>query len=174
MNEPAPDRSRTLRRPGARRFFVVLGVLFGAMAVVPLLPLAAGTTGDVRYSYMSKVPRQNRGTYLVTDRGALQLFAWNLPLARFPDDAAVLAAASVREVAVVQKALSEPSSYVLVDFDHRRPVPWGAVRSDQGRGAEGSLLTLRPARPLDTGRYLLVVPNDSSFGGVTENYFALR
>jgi len=144
----------------------VSGGLLGALLALPALPWVMGITGPVQHVYTASVPADNRGTYLVTGQGVMQLFAWQVEMPAYPDDAPTLPAGSIEEVAVVAREFDEPAAYRLVAVDTGRPVPWAGSRR-----VDGQLRLVPP--PLPGGRYEIVVPRDSSFGGVTTHYFRL-
>lgn len=151
-----------------RRFAAIFVGMFGAVAVLPALPWLMGIVGDVRHSYTPTVPAENKGAYLVTGDGAMELFAWDIDPGDFPRDAPTLDARKVDQIVVVQRAFDAVDRYVLYDLDAHRRVPWANT------GVDGNELRLRWAGTLDAGRYLLLAPTDSSFGGVRRHYFRIR
>lgn len=139
--------------------------MLGALLLLPVLPWAMGIVGPVTHVYTDTVPAENKGTYLVTDQGVMQLFTWRVEVPEFPADAPALSASTLREVAVVQRAFEEPAAFQLLALDDGgQIVPWAGSREGTGQ-----LRLLLP--PLPPGRYELVIPTDSSFGGVTRHFF---
>jgi hypothetical protein len=157
-------RRRILTRAG-----VGLGVtgLLGSVAILPALPWVMGIVTDAQHVYTAEVPHENRGAYLVTDRGVMQLFTWYVQPEGFPRDAPTLSAGSVREIAVVQKVFDEQNRYQLIDLTANRSVAFGSSSRD------GMRLTLRPEGGLVPAEYLLVVPLDGMFGGQSWHYFRI-
>lgn len=142
-------------------------VLLGLVAVLPVIPWTMGIVRNVKHVYTSSVPGENRGAYLVTDQGVMQLFAWYVEPSDFPEDAPTLDASSLHSIAIVQKQFSEPNQYQLYDMTTATLLDWTGVQKS------GMKLTLIPGK-LAPGRYMLVVPLDSMFGGVTIHYFQLE
>jgi hypothetical protein len=155
------------RRRLVTRAGVGIGVtaLLGSIAILPALPWAMGIVTDARHVYAAEVPPDNRGAYLVTDRGVMQLFTWYVQPDAFPRDAPTLAPGSVREIAVVQKVFDDQDRYQLIDLTTNRSVAFGSSST------AGMRLTLRPDGALAAGEYLLVVPLDGMFGGQSWHYF---
>jgi hypothetical protein len=167
---PAPALSPTAivrRRRLVTRAGVGMGVtaLLGSVAILPALPWVMGIVTDARHVYAAEVPRDNRGAYLVTDRGVMQLYTWYVEPDGFPGDAPTLPAGSIREIAVVQKAFDDQDRYQLIDLTANRPVAWASSSTD------GMRLTLRPVAALAADEYLLVIPLDGMFGGQSWHYF---
>lgn len=160
LDPPAPPRPGRWQR---RAVAGALLTLLAALLVLPALPWVMGIVGPVQHVYVEEVPAGNAGTYLVTDDGVMQLYTWQVEMPSFPDDAPTVTAGSVREVAVVAREFDPPADYRLVDLDRGRVVPWTGSERVDGQ------LRLTPPR-LPAGRYQLVVPKDSSFGGVTTHY----
>jgi hypothetical protein len=157
------------RRRLVTRGGVGIGVtaLLGSIAILPVLPWVMGIVADARHVYAAEIPQDNRGAYLVTDRGVMQLFTWYVEPDEFPRDAPTLPEGSVREIAVVQKVFDDQDRYQLIDLTDNRAV--GFASSSK----EGMRLTLRPDGALVTGEYLLVVPLDGMFGGQSWHYFRI-
>lgn len=158
------------RRRLMRRVGVGIGatVLLGSIAILPILPWVMGIVTDARHVYTATVPPDNRGAYLVTDDGVMQLFTWHVQPEGFPADAPTLELGSVRAATIVQKQFAEPDSYRLLNLATGQPVEWASS------AAEGMHLTLRPAGELPRGEYMLIVPSDGMFGGNTLHYFRLE
>ena len=162
--KPLARRRRLMTRLG-----VGLGatVLLGSVAILPILPWAMGIVTDARHVYTATVPLDNRGAYLVTDDGVMQLFTWHVQPEGFPADAPTLELGSVRAATIVQKQFAEPNSYRLLNLTTGQSVEWGSSAAD------GMHLTLRPAGELPPGEYMLIVPSDGMFGGNSLHYFRL-
>ena len=145
------------------------GVLFLLTLLIALtvIPWATGLVVDAQHVYLAEVPQANRGAYLVTDQGAMQLYNWHLPLADLPSDAPVVAAADVQVLSVVMKQLDAPDAYLLYCLNAGTIVAWRAA------WREGRQLLLDPGW-LPPGDYLLAIPTDDMFGGKTYHYFGLR
>lgn len=168
---PPPSLSELhLRRRRVVRISVgsSAGALLGAVAVLPILPWPMGIVTDARSSVTAQLPAQNRGTYLITRGGAMQLYAWYTELDAVPLDAPTLSRSTVLAVAAVQKQFDDPAHYRLYQLPAGNVIPWRSVaRSDH-------TLRLIPPTPLPRGDYLLTVPSDGMFGGHTSHYFRLR
>jgi hypothetical protein len=165
----------SLRRdPALTRRLVRRGVLFGAggiltmVAVLPALPWAMGIVTEAQHVYIDEVPDANRGAYLDTDDGVMQLFTWRVDPGEFPSDAPTLQADAIQQVAIVQKRFDPVDEHVLREVDEGRPVAWADAAQD------GTVLRLTPDGPLPAGRYKLRVPTDSMYGGVTTHYFIVE
>ncbi|MEA2623737.1 MAG: hypothetical protein QOH61_2647 [Chloroflexota bacterium] len=139
--------------------------LLGSIAILPALPWVMGIVTDARHVYAAEVPQDNRGAYLVTDQGVMQLFTWYVQPDEFPRDAPTLPQGSVREIAVVQKLFDDQSRYQLIDLTTNRLI---ALASGSKVGMRW---TMRPDADLAAAEYLLVVPLDGMFGGQTWHYF---
>ena len=165
----ASPEARARRRRLLRRLGVGAGatVLLGSIAILPILPWVMGIVTDARHVYTDSVPVDNRGAYLVTEDGAMQLFTWHVQPEGFPRDAPTLAVGSIRAATVVQKQFAETGSYRLLNLSTGQPVDWGSSSAD------GMQLTLRPAEQLPSGEYLFIVPSDGMFGGNSMHYFRL-
>lgn len=164
MRSAADGRTLVWRR---RRFAAVFIALFASIAVLPVLPWAMGILGDVQHSYTATVPDENKGAYLVTDDGVMQLYSWDVEPTDFPPDAPVLEASRVHGLVLVQRAFDDVDAHVLYHIDRGHRVPWA------GSAASPRHLELEWEGDLAPGRYLLVVPSDSSFGGVHRHYFRI-
>jgi hypothetical protein len=169
---PGPALSPTAivrRRRLVTRAGVGMGMiaLLGSIAILPALPWIMGIVTDARHVYTAEVPADNRGAYLVTDRGVMQLFTWYVEPDEFPRDAPTLPVGSVREIAVVQKAFDDQDRYQLIDLTDNRSVAWSSSSRD------GMRLTLRLEGSLAAAEYLLVVPQDGMFGGQSWHYFRI-
>ncbi len=160
-------RSPNAMRRTTRLQAAVLIVMFGSIAVLPALPWLMGIVTDVQHSYTQTVPIGNKGTYLVTDDGVMQLYAWNFDPGEFPSDAPTLSADRIVDVEIVARAFDEVDRYVLYDLDEGRRIEWTSAPTTE------RTMTLTWAGTLSDGHYVLIVPTDSSFGGVTRHYFAL-
>ena len=143
-------------------------VLLGSIAILPILPWVMGIVTDAKHVYTPTVPAENRGAYLVTDDGAMQLFTWHVQPDGFPSDAPTLEPDRIRAATIVQKQFAEPDSYRLLNLTTGQTVEWASSAVD------GMQLTLRPAGELPPGEYLFIVPSDSMFGGNTVHYFRLE
>ena len=158
----------TLRRKRVTRWGVWGGVLllFGLVLSLPILPWTMGIVTNAKHTYIAQLPTENKGAYLMTDQGVMQLFTWYVEPEEFPVDAPVLAAGSVQAVAVVQKQFDQPENYQLYSLTEQRLIAWKSFQT------QGTQLILTPG-PLAPGEYELVVPTDSMFGGTSEHFFAL-
>ena len=165
---PPPDARA--RRRVLRRLCVAAGatVLLGSVAILPILPWVMGIVTDARHVYTDFVPADNRGAYLITDDGVMQLFAWHVQPDGFPSDAPTLEPDSIRAATIVQKQFAEPDGYRLLNMTTGQRVEWASSAT------EGMHLTLRPAGELPPGEYLLIVPSDGMFGGNSLHYFRLE
>jgi hypothetical protein len=163
---PAIARPR-LGRP--RVVLTALGVigLLGAVAILPALPWLMGIVTDARHSYTADVPAENRGAYLVTSDGAMQLFAWYVDLDAFPSDAPTLQQGAVSAFAVVQKQHAAVDDYRLLRLSNGQRIPWADSSED------GMKLVLVPSVALQPDEYELIAPTDSMFGGVTRHFFRI-
>jgi hypothetical protein len=167
---PALSPTAIVRR---RRLVTHAGVgmgvtaLLGSVAILPALPWAMGIVSDAQHVYAAAIPADNRGAYLVTDRGVMQLFTWYVQPDGFPRDAPTLPLGSVREIAVVQKVFDDPDRYQLIDLTANRSVALASGSRD------GMRLTFRPVGALAAAEYLLVVPLDGMFGGQSWHYFRI-
>jgi hypothetical protein len=168
MAQPAAAALDRRRRRIARTG-VVIGATFllGAVASLPLMPWPMGIVTDAQHVYIDAVPAENKGAYLVSEDGVMQLYTWRVEPADFPGDAPTLASGTIDAVAIVQKQYDPPADYLLYDLTTDRAVPW-----QQGAEQDGRLVLQPPA--LSAGDYMLVVPTDSMFGGKTWHYFHLR
>lgn len=164
-----PTRLRRHGSAGPRSHRITAGVVllaFGSLVALPVLPWVMGIVGDVQHSYTPEVPTTNRGTYVVTAKGAMQLFAWYVDPGEMPVDAPTLAPGDVQQIAVVQKVFAEPSDYRLFDLSRGTVVDWLSVSRSDGA------LELDPG-PLGAGDYEVLVPTDGMFGGSTLHFFRL-
>jgi len=168
VKDPAEARAR--RQRVLRRLGIGAGaaVLLGSVAILPMLPWVMGIVTDARHVYTATVPTDNRGAYLVTDDGVMQLFAWHIQPEAFPSDAPTLDLGSIRVATVVQKQFSEVDSYQLLNLTTGQSVDWASSAVD------GMQLTLRPAGDLPPGEYVFIVPSDGMFGGNSLHYFRLE
>lgn len=163
----APARPVTLRRRVRRRLAMLLSVAaFVAAVVLTSLPLLTHTAGPASAPFTPSVPLQNKGVYLQTTSGVLQLFSWTDPRDSFPSDAPTLPQGSVRQVVVVQNAFDSPGSYLLYRYGSAGAVPW------QVSQVTGHRLDLVPTQ-LPPGRYLFLSRTDDSFAENTYQYFVV-
>ncbi len=160
----AEERRRRLRSLGV---IVGVSILAGTIISVPILTWIMGINGDVQHVYTETLPTDNRGAYLLTDQGVMQLFAWHLELDQVPEDAPTLDAAGLDAVAIVQKQFYPPEQYALLRIDAGVRIDWQSSRQ------EGTQLFLDPG-PLQPGAYMLIVETDEMFGGRTYHYFRVR
>ena len=165
-----PARQALARRRFVRRLGigVGVGVLLGSVAILPILPWVMGIVTDARHVYTDTVPIDNRGAYLVTGKGVMQLFTWHVQPDRFPADAPTLEAGSIEAATVVQKQFDEPDNYQLLNLTTGEQVEWASSATDRMQ------LTLRPAAELPPGDYKFIVPSDGMFGGNSLHYFRLE
>lgn len=160
----ADELSRRRRTVNMALVGTLPAAIFAALAVLPALPWALGITGDFSSPYLETVPARARGAYLVTARGVLQLYPWDVDPSRFPGDAPTLAASQVRSLAVVQKQPGDGPRYRLVDLGEGKILAWHRIVR------RGTMLSLEPPA-LHPGRYVLEVPAESMFGGTQRHYF---
>ena len=159
-------RDRVARRA---KVAVILGAIFVlALLVAPtVIPWIFGIVVDAQHVYLDEVPEENRGAYLVTEQGAMQLYNWHLPLAELPADAPALNAGDLQAVSIVMKQLEPSEAYDLFELET------GALMNWQRSWREGRQLLLDPGS-LPAGDYMLVIPTDDMFGEKTYHYFRLR
>lgn len=170
--QPAP----LLRREIAKRRYRTAAIGIGAgistvtLAIVslPVLPWAMGIVGDVQHVYTAELPAENRGAYLLTDDGVMQLYTWYVRPDAMPEDAPTLHADRVHGIGIVQKALSEADEYQLYDLATGDQVPLGAATE------QGMQMRIALGTPLAPGDYMLRVPLDSMFGGSSWHYFRIE
>ena len=158
-----------IRRKKVTRLGVSAGVifLFGLVISLPILPWTMGIVTDVKHVYMDNLPVDNRGAYLITSLGVMQLYSWYVEPEEFPQDAPMLDAASIQSIAVVQKQFDVPDNYQLYDMTTAQIVPWKSFQKN------GMQMILTPSS-LSPGDYELVAPTDSMFGGDTMHFFTLQ
>lgn len=158
-----------LRRKRITQWGVGAGVtlLFGLLVSLPILPWAMGIVTDVKHVYIDQLPADNRGAYLMTRQGVMQLFAWYIEPEEFPQDAPVLDAASIQSIAIVQKQFDPPENFQLYNLNTNQIIPWQSFQQN------GMQLILSPGQ-LAPGDYELAVPTDSMFGGNTMHFFTLQ
>ncbi len=142
--------------------------IFGALISLPIMPWAMGIVRDVKHVYISYLPTDNDGAYLMTERGVLELYEWYVEPDDFPSDAPTLQAASVHSIAIVMKQFAAPDQYILVNGTTGEQIRWGEVSQ------KGTQLFLTPDIPLGPGQYEMQVPTDGMFGGSTYHYFVLQ
>jgi hypothetical protein len=137
------------------------------VVILPLLPWSMGIVTDVKHVFITDVPQENRGAYLVTDQGIMQLYTWRVEPSTFPGDAPTLDREAVTSVAIVQKQFDAAQNYRLYNLTADRRVTWQSASSDE-------LQLYLEVDTLEAGDYMLVVPTDSMFGGKTWHYFRLQ
>jgi hypothetical protein len=158
----APRRRRWRRRrpPSRTRVAVGLGLLALTLVSLPLVPAATGLgSHSPRYAYAGHMTREITGQFLHTGRGTVKLFAWRDPQSPYPPDALRVHARDIRSLVFRAAAVDATGAYRLYNVDHGRSVPL-AVRERSAR-----TLTLAPAAPLASGRYLLAAAHEGMFGG---------
>lgn len=172
-NRPSPAPNLSPQKLQQRRYRLTqLGVgagvttLLGAMILLPILPWTMDIVTHARHVFIETVPEENKGAYLVTKQGVMQLYTWRVEPSRFPDDAPTLAVDDVLALAVVQKQFAQLQAYRLYRMEDMQPVAW------QDSNTQAMQLTLVP-ETLQPGHYMLVVPTDSMFGGKTWHYFIM-
>jgi hypothetical protein len=146
----------------------VATIIFGSLIALSVLPWAAGIVKDVKHVYISTLPTDNEGAYLVTNQGVMELFEWYLEPDDFPTDAPTLQAKNVHSIAIVMKQFDLPEHYMLVNGTTGEQIHWGTVSEN------GTQLILTPNSPLAPGEYELSAPTDGMFGGDTYHYFILQ
>ncbi len=175
-SSPTAAAAPLQRREIARRRMRVAGIGIGAgvstvtLAIVslPILPWTMGIVGDVQHVYTATLPAENRGAYLLTDDGVMQLYTWYVQPEGLPEDAPALDGDRVHGIGVVQKAFSALDEYQLYDLDSGKRVPLGRATED------GMQMRIELARTLAPGSYMLRVPLDSMFGGSSWHYFRIE
>lgn len=149
---------------------VAIGAASGAlvllMASLPFLPFPMGIVAEAQHVYIDEIPAENRGAYVTTDDGVMQLFTWRVEPTEFPTDAPAFDPERIRSIAIVLKVFDPPENYMLYEYDTSHRVRW--LRTDE---VDGHLLLVPPR--LSPGRYMLVVPTDSMYGGSTRHYFSI-
>jgi hypothetical protein len=116
-------------------------------------------TGSVRYAYQTGFTKDVTGQFLTTPEGTVALFSWRDPQGPYPRDALRLHSRDVRSFLVRAAVVDRPDAYRLFDLSRSDRVPL-AVRASSPR-----TLTLKPSRPLASGRYLFVGTHQGMFGG---------
>jgi hypothetical protein len=154
-----PPRGRRGRRSYRTRVAVSIGAIGLLLITLPFVPAVAGIGGSsVRYAYQTGFTREVTGEFVATPAGTIKLFAWRDPQERFPADALRLHASDLQALRVRAAAVDDPARYQLFDLDGR-PVPLRVERSAPRE------LILRPARPLEPGRYVFAASREGMFGG---------
>jgi|GEM_PF-125587 len=169
QSKPWTPESLAHRRKRVTTWGVGFGVvtLLGLVASLPVLPWTMGIVTSAKHVYIDQVPEENRGFYLLTDQGVMQIFTWNLEPGEFPNDAPSLEAHSIRSMAVVQKLFDQPENYRLYNLTEDHQIPWQSTHS------HGMQLYFQP-QSLSPGEYMFVAPTDSMYGGKTWHYFRLE
>jgi hypothetical protein len=156
-----------------RRRITAMGVgvsavsIFGLIAILPVLPWTMGIVTQAKHVYTANLPEENRGVYLVTDNGVMQLYTWRIEPSDFPPDAPTLNKDSVHSIVVIQKQFDPPDDYLLYNVAKNEKINW------QGYSEKDNQLQLTPGA-LEDGDYMLQVPTDSMYGGKTYHYFHLN
>jgi hypothetical protein len=142
-------------------------VLALMLVSLPIVPAVTGLgSHSPRYAYAGHMTREITGQFLHTPRGTVKLFAWQDPQSPYPPDALRVHARDVSSLVFRAAAVDAAAAYQLYDVDHGRSVPL-AVRARSPRS-----LTLEPAGPLGSARYLLAAAHEGMFGG--RDYVYLR
>lgn len=162
----APAQRR--RRVRSLRVGLGAGVLLGSVAILPAVPWVMGIVTDAKHVYINAVPTDNKGTYLITNKGVMELFAWNEEPEVFPGDAPTLQTGDIRSIAVVQNQFDTYDKYQLYDMNTETQVTL------QGATVQGHELAFNLGRPLTPGQYMMVVPSDSMYGGEIWNFFKIK
>ena len=153
----------------SRSSFVIAGaftILIVLMASV-IVPWIFGVVEDAQHVYQEDVPEENRGVYIITEAGVIQLFNWQLPLMALPDDAPVVDAESFQALSIVMKQIEPANSYQLFEMETGDLVSW------QNAWRDGRQLLLDPGS-LSAGDFMMVIPTDDLFGEKTYHYFRIR
>jgi hypothetical protein len=165
-----PKRPRRTRTHASYRTRVGLaaGTLMLLLVSLPFVPAVAGI-GDrgVRYTLQPKLTSDVTGQFLVTPRGPVKLFSWQDPQATYPTDALRLHADDVRALLSRAAAIDAVSAYKLFDLSTSRAVTL-TVRALGKRS-----LSLAPAQPLATGRYVFTATHEGMFGGRDYAYVSI-
>lgn len=154
-----PRRSR--RRPGGSRARVIaaLGVIGLVLVALPIVPAISGIgMKTLRYSYETRLTKEITGPFLSTPRGKVRLLTWRDPQAPYPSDALRVHANDFGGLLIRAAAVDRPGAYQLFDVDRGGGVPLAVVRRSH------TSLTLAPARPLRSSRYLIVASHQGMFG----------
>ncbi len=164
---PEMLKKRRLRMQGIIVGTVAAAIL-SAVALMPLAPVYMGiANAKFKSVYIQQVPADNNGVYLLTDQGVLQVYSWSIEPEDYPDDTAVLSAATLHRFVVVSKQFDDAVNYKLLSLQTGEFVPW------QSFDQKGTELTLDPGS-LPPGQYELTTPTDNMFGGDTYEFFTLQ
>ncbi len=144
------------------------GVLLGAVAILPAIPWTMGIVTDAKHVYIDAVPADNKGTYLITDNGVMELFAWYEEPQEFPSDAPALHTDDVSAITVVQNQFDTYDKYQLYNMSTQAQINLKDAK------VQGHQLTFQLGGALTPGEYMMVVPSDSMYGGEIWNYFQVR
>ncbi len=143
-------------------------MLLGSVAILPAVPWVMGIVTDAKHVYISAVPTDNKGTYLITNKGVMELFTWNEEPEVFPSDGPTLQTGDISSIAVVQNQFDTYDKYQLYDMNTETQVTL------QDGHAHGHELTFNLGRPLTPGQYMMIVPSDSMYGGEIWNFFKIK
>jgi len=170
VSDPLPPQALARRRRRSAAVGIGTAMLGVTVLLVslPVLPWTMGIVGNVKYSYASSLPAENKGTYLVTDDGVMQLYSWYVQPDDVPPDIPVLQGGRVHAVAFVQKQFSDLSAYQLYDTASGALLPWGSATR------HGMQMVVQLPSALPPGRYMVSVPLDSMFGGRTWQFFSIE
>jgi hypothetical protein len=159
MDGPRP-RQRRRKMPSRTRVTVGAGVLLLLLVSLPVVPAVTGLgSHSPRYTYAGHLTREITGQFLRTPGGTVKMFAWRDPQNPYPPDALRVHTRDVSSLVFRAAAVDAAGAYRLYDVDHRRAIPL-AVRARSARS-----LTLAPAGPLASGRYLVAGAHEGMFGG---------
>ncbi|MDQ2807682.1 MAG: hypothetical protein M3Z04_12365, partial [Chloroflexota bacterium] len=144
------------------------GVLLGSVAILPAVPWVMGIVTDAKHVYINAVPTDNKGTYLITNKGVMELFAWSEEPEVFPSDAPTLQPDDISSIAVVQNQFDTYDKYQLYEMNTETQMTL------QDGHAQGHELTFKLGGTLTPGQYMMVVPSDSMYGGEIWNFFVIK
>lgn len=160
----SPGRARKIQTISVWAGFLLV---IAAILSVPLMPWIMGIVGSTPQGYLEALPLENRGAYLLTTRGFVELFEWHILFTELPEETPVFNSSDLQYVAVVQKQFSLPDAYQLINLENGAYISW---QSSQEKDRQ---LILDPG-PLPPGEYLFIRDTDDMFGGVTYHYFRVQ
>lgn len=143
--------------------------LLGLVMILPVLPWVMDIVKDAQHIYTETIPEENRGTYLLTNEGVMQLYTWKVDPPTFPSDAPTLSVRDLEGIVIIQKQFDVPENYRLYNIDSHQPIDWQLTEQE-----DSMHLRLVPSEDIGAGEYMLIVPTDSMFGGHDTHYFRLQ
>src|SRR5204862_6318231 len=114
-----PQAPRRRRRGDYRaRVGLAAGAILLLLVSLPFVPAVLGIGANgVRYSLQPRLTPAATGQFLLTGRGAVKLFSWPDPQARYPADALRVHAVDVRSLLAQAAAVDATAAYRLFDLD---------------------------------------------------------